>query len=195
MVLSSICFAPGRSRQVFLTHRNRPPVILPWIPPSEIFGSAALWAPPARYHASAETVSNSSATGPRFEVWLCDLQGCLRMHFLSLYVAAYCTAHIALLCGTGRERLAHVLINLANGTGNKVAGGIETKDQERRIGLCLEVGLMDGGAPPAEIFRVRRNNHLPQGFSGEQPKKSLGVMKIRYNRFARFNIVSQVDPT
>jgi CRP-like cAMP-binding protein len=41
------------------------------------------------------------------------------------YLTAYRAAHIALLCGTARERLAHVLINLANGIGHEVRGGIE----------------------------------------------------------------------
>jgi CRP-like cAMP-binding protein len=43
------------------------------------------------------------------------------------YLVAYRTAHLSLLCGTARERLAHVLTSLASGIGERVAEGIELK--------------------------------------------------------------------
>jgi CRP-like cAMP-binding protein len=41
------------------------------------------------------------------------------------YFAVYRAAHISLTCDTARQRLAHVLANLASGIGQRVAGGIE----------------------------------------------------------------------
>lgn len=119
----------GRARYFFVSETGQK-VILLWIPPGEVFGPAALLAPPAGYHISAETTTNSSvlvwnratirslaARYPR----LIDNVLPLMLHYLT----AYRSAHIALLCGTARERLAHVLINLAHGIGHEVRGGVE----------------------------------------------------------------------
>jgi CRP-like cAMP-binding protein len=127
----------GRARYFFLTETGQK-VILLWVPPGEIFGSAALLIQPAGYHISAETVASSSVL-----VW--DRATIRRLAaryprlvdnalFLTLkYLAAYRAAHIALLCGTARERLAHVLIGLADGIGHKVREGIELKIRNEEL--------------------------------------------------------------
>ena len=119
----------GRARYFFLSETGQK-VILLWIPPGEIFGPAALLVPPTGYHISAETVTNSSVLVWDRATIRSLVARCPKLieNVLPLmldYLTAYRAAHIALLCGTARERLAHVLVNLANGIGHKVRGGVE----------------------------------------------------------------------
>lgn len=119
----------GRARYFFVTERGQK-VILLWILPGEIIGIAALLSPPAEYLTNTETVRNSSML-----VWdRATIRGLAARHqelfenTLSStfhYLAAYRAAHRALICATARERLAQVLVTLASGIGNKVAGGVE----------------------------------------------------------------------
>jgi CRP-like cAMP-binding protein len=119
----------GRARYFFLSKTGQR-VILLWIPPGEIVGPAALLVPPTGYHVSAETITDSSVL-----VWDRATIQSLAARYPKLienvlplmlhYLTAYRAAHIALLCGTARERLAHVLVNLANGIGHEVRGGVE----------------------------------------------------------------------
>ena len=127
----------GRARYFFLTEKGQK-VILLWIAPGEIFGSAALLTAPSEYHVSTETVRNSSML-----VWdratIRHLAArCPRLidNAFSLtiqYLAAYRAAHAALLCESARERLAHVLVGLASGIGRKVEGGIELKIRNEEL--------------------------------------------------------------
>ena len=161
----------GRARYFLLTETGRK-VILLWIPPGEVFGSAALWAPPARYPASVETVSNSSAL-----VWNRDTIRRLAMRYprlfenafsqASLYLAAYRAVHMALICETGRERFAHVLINLANGIGQKVAGGIELKIKNEEL------------ANEANITLFTASRLLTQWQRGGMIRKGRGKILLR----------------
>lgn len=119
----------GRARYFFVTEKGQK-VILLWIPPGEIFGLASLMPSSHDYDLSTEAVRNSSAL-----VWdravirslaarhprLLENAFYMVMH----YLAAYRTAHRALICGNARERLALVLVSLARGIGQKVAGGVE----------------------------------------------------------------------
>ena len=127
----------GRARYFFVTE-NGHKVILLWIAPGEIFGSAALLATPSEYHVSTETVRNSTML-----VWdrasIRSLAArCPRLidNAFSLtiqYLAAYRAAHTALVCESARERLAHVLVGLASGIGQKVAGGIELEIRNEEL--------------------------------------------------------------
>ena len=119
----------GRARYFFVTEKGQK-VILLWIPPGEIFGMAAFHSPPIAYLSSTETARNSSvlvwdrdtirsfaARQPRLFENALDIG----IHFMTAYHAA----HRALICGSARERFAHVLATLASGIGRKVPGGIE----------------------------------------------------------------------
>jgi len=127
----------GRARYFFVTGEGRK-VILLWIPPGEIFGMAAFLPAPYEYHVSTEVISNSSML-----VWdratirlLAARHPRLFENALSLlihYLAAYRAAHTALICGTAGERLAHVLVSLASGIGQKVAGGVELKIRNEEL--------------------------------------------------------------
>ena len=119
----------GRARYFLVTDKGQK-IILLWIPPGEIFGLAALLVSPTTYVVSTEIVRESSLL-----VWdsatirsLAARHPRLWENALSVtpqYLVAYQTAHTALICRSARERLAHVLVSLARGIGQKVAGGVE----------------------------------------------------------------------
>jgi CRP-like cAMP-binding protein len=119
----------GRARYFFVTGRGQK-VILLWIPAGEVLGIAALLSPPVAYITNTETVNNSSML-----VWdqhtirsLAARHPRLFENMLGLtfnYLAAYRAAHRALICGSARERLAQVLVDLASGIGREVEGGFE----------------------------------------------------------------------
>lgn len=135
----------GRARYFFVTEKGQK-VILLWIPPGEILGLAALQSTPSEYLVSTEAVRNSSML-----VWdratirgLAEQYPRLFENALSLqghYLAAYRAAHMSLICGTGRERLAHVLLSLARGIGHKVEGGIELKIRNEELANEANVTL------------------------------------------------------
>ena len=119
----------GRARYFFVTEKGQK-VILLWITPGEIFGMAAFHSPPIAYLSSTETARNSSVL-----VWNRDTirsfaarQPRLLENALDIgihFMTAYHAARRALICGSARERFAHVLATLASGIGHKVPGGIE----------------------------------------------------------------------
>ena len=119
----------GRARYFFVTEKGKK-VILLWISPGEIFGMTAFHSPLIAYLSSTETARNSSVL-----VWdrntirsLAARQPRLFENALDIaihYMSAYHAAHLALICGSARERFAHVLATLASGIGHKVRGGIE----------------------------------------------------------------------
>ena len=127
----------GRARFFFVTEKGQE-VILLWIPPGEIFGSAALLPAPTAYHVSAAAIRSCSTL-----VWdrstirhLATLYPKLleNAFYLTLhYLSAYRAAHEALISNTSQERLARVLVSLASGIGEKVAGGVELKIRNEEL--------------------------------------------------------------
>ena len=119
----------GRARYFFVTPDGRKHILL-WLPPGEVFGTAALLTKPSTYIVSTETVQpsymlvwkratirNLAKRYPR----LVENALSIASDYLSMYVAT----HIALTSHTARQRLAQVLVNLTSGFGRKVFGGIE----------------------------------------------------------------------
>jgi len=127
----------GRARYFFVTGKGQKAILL-WIPPGEIVGMAALLVSPTGYLVGTETVRESSML-----VWdratirsLAERYPRLWENALSLtprYLVAYQAAHTALLCGSARVRLAHVLISLASGIGQKVARGVELEIRNEEL--------------------------------------------------------------
>jgi CRP-like cAMP-binding protein len=135
----------GRARFFFVTEKGQE-VILLWIPPGEIFGSAALLPVPTGYHVSAAAIRSCSAlvwdrsTIRRLAAFypkLLENAFYLTLHYLSAYRAA----HGALISDTSQERLAHVLVSLASGIGEKVAGGVELKIRNEELANEANVSL------------------------------------------------------
>jgi CRP-like cAMP-binding protein len=119
----------GRARYFYLTQDGHKTLLL-WLTPGDILGGAAFLSSPSKYLMSTEAVKDSSflvwnrptirslaANYPRL------LENALSMG--SVYLGWYLADHVALVCDTARERLAQILIHLAEAIGQKVSGGIE----------------------------------------------------------------------
>jgi CRP-like cAMP-binding protein len=119
----------GRARFFFNTQDGKK-VILLWLTPGEIFGGAAFLSSPSLYLVSTETLKDSSML-----VWdraaLRNLAGryprLLENTLLIAYdyLAWYVADHVALTSHTARQRLAGVLVCLAETIGEKVSDGFE----------------------------------------------------------------------
>jgi len=117
----------GRARYFFETPHGKK-LILRWIAPGDVFGGAALISRPSQYIVSTEAVTDSTVL-----VWdgatIRDLARQFpRILENTLYLAAdyiswYVAAHAALTSKTARERLAHVLVELAPNLGQRTSGG------------------------------------------------------------------------
>jgi CRP/FNR family transcriptional regulator, nitrogen oxide reductase regulator len=119
----------GRARFFVLTPDGHK-IVLMWLPVGEIIGGAALQNRPSDYIVSTETVKDSTILAwdrpairrlairyPR----LLDNTLNTAAAFLTFYVAT----HVALTCHTAQQRLAAILVNLAQGIGRKVSTGVE----------------------------------------------------------------------
>jgi CRP/FNR family transcriptional regulator, nitrogen oxide reductase regulator len=119
----------GRARYFFMTEEGQKTLLL-WLTQGEIVGGAAFLSRPSKYLLSAETVKDSA-----FLVWSRGTLRGLASRFPRLlenallmasdYLAWYFADHVALSCHTARQRLAQVLIRLAEVIGQKVSGGVE----------------------------------------------------------------------
>lgn len=133
----------GRARFFFNTQEGRK-VILLWLTPGEIFGGAALLSTPSLYLVSTETLKDSSML-----VWdraaLRNLAGRYpRLLENSLliaydYLAWYVADHVALTSHTARQRLAGVLVCLAQTIGEKVSGGFEFDATNEELAAAANV--------------------------------------------------------
>jgi CRP-like cAMP-binding protein len=118
----------GRARFFFLTPEGQK-IVLMWLPAGEIIGGAALQSRPSDYIVSTETVKDSTllvwdrATIRRLAVRyprLLDNALLTAAEFLTFYLAT----HVALTCHTAPQRLAAILLNLAQGIGHKAPTGV-----------------------------------------------------------------------
>ncbi len=114
----------------FYTTPEGQKILLIWMGPGDVFGGAAMVATPSSYLISAEAVKDSEVL-----VWdratfrgftgkfpqLLDNALSIALEYLDWYMMA----HVALSCHTARERLARVLLSLAEAIGEKVTDGIE----------------------------------------------------------------------
>jgi CRP-like cAMP-binding protein len=119
----------GRARFFFNTREGKK-VILLWLTPGEIFGGAALLSTPSLYLVSTETLRDCSML-----VWDRATLRNLAARYTRLvengllitydYLAWYVADHVALTSHTARQRLAGVLVCLAQTIGERVSGGFE----------------------------------------------------------------------
>src|ERR1700739_1301662 len=135
----------GRARRFYLTEDGQKLVLLR-VPPGEIFGEAPMLARPADYLVSTETTTDSNAL-----VWkqntirsLCDRYPRLVENTLLIsfdYLVVYRTAHVSLISKSARQRLAQVLVNLADGIGEKVPGGVELDIRNEELASEANISL------------------------------------------------------
>ena len=119
----------GRARFFVLTPDGHK-IVLMWLPVGEAIGGAALQCRPSDYIVSTETVKDSTIL-----VWDRPAIRRLAIRYPRLldnalvtaaeYLAFYVATHVALTCHTAQQRLAAILVNLAQGIGHKVPTGIE----------------------------------------------------------------------
>jgi CRP-like cAMP-binding protein len=119
----------GRARFFFNTSDGKKVVLL-WLTPGEVFGCSALLATPSPYLVCTETLKDSSVL-----VWDRATLRNLAAHYPRLlentlsiasdYLAWYLADHVALISQTARQRLARVLVCLAETIGHKSSDGFE----------------------------------------------------------------------
>ncbi len=119
----------GRARYFYVTPDGER-MLLYWLPPGEMLGGAAILSKRIHYLVSTEAVKNSSAL-----VWdrttirgLAAKYPKLLDNALTIawdYLHSSLSHQLSLTRHTARQRLAHVLMNLASGIGHSVPGGVE----------------------------------------------------------------------
>jgi CRP/FNR family transcriptional regulator, nitrogen oxide reductase regulator len=119
----------GRAR-FFFTTREGKKIILLWLTPGETFGGMALLSIPSLYLVSTEMLKDSSAL-----VWDRATLRNLAVRYPRLlenalliasdYMAWYLADHAALISQTARQRLARILVCLAETIGNRNSDGFE----------------------------------------------------------------------
>ena len=119
----------GCARYFFVTLDGRK-VLLHWIGAGEVFGGAALLPRPSAYLVSTEMVTDGTVL-----VWRRKMIRELSAKYPELmenalsfafdYLTLFLTAHVALISHGARERLAGVLVSLAEGFGQDVSGGVK----------------------------------------------------------------------
>lgn len=119
----------GRARYFYITEEGRKSLLF-WLTPGDVFGGSALLSTPSCYLVSTETIKDSSvlewSRGTIRNLAACYprlLENALLT--ASDYLAWYLAAHVALTSHTARQRLARVLVCLAETIGQKVEGGFE----------------------------------------------------------------------
>jgi len=118
----------GSARYFYITPDGKK-VMLLWLQTGQIFGASGLLGQPCRYLVSTEMVEDGSVL-----VWHCKTIRALAVRIprlldnaLSLaydYLTWYVSAHTSLICERAEQRLARVLVTLADGMGRNVPGGV-----------------------------------------------------------------------
>jgi CRP/FNR family transcriptional regulator, nitrogen oxide reductase regulator len=119
----------GRARFFILTPDGHK-IVFMWLPVGEIVGGAALQSRPSDYIVSTETVKDSTIL-----VWDKPAIRRLAIRYPRLldnalntaaeYFTFYVATHVALTCHTAAQRVAAILVNLAQGIGRNVPRGME----------------------------------------------------------------------
>ena len=133
----------GRARFFFNTREGKKVVLL-WLTAGEIMGASALLSTPSPYLVCTETLRDSSmlvwdratardlaARYPRL------LENALLI--ASDYLVWYVADHIALISQTARQRIARVLVCLAESIGNKVEDGFEFDAKNEELANAANV--------------------------------------------------------
>ena len=119
----------GCARTFYITHEGRK-VLLRWLQPGELLGGASLLPTPSAYIVSTEMVQDTSVF-----VWNRKKIRELTAHYPKLldnalpyaldHLTWFLAAHLALISNTARERLAQVLMSLAQGIRSHIPRGLQ----------------------------------------------------------------------
>ena len=149
----------GRARYFYMADDGQK-VLLLWLTPGDIFGGGALLRTPSSYLVSAETVKDSSVL-----VWdRATLRGLVARYPKVLdnallcaadYLTWYVAAHLALANRKAHERLARVLLYLAETIGQKVPSGLEFDATNEEIASAANVTPFTA----SRLLRKWQNDH------------------------------------
>jgi len=135
----------GAARYCFVTEGGRK-VLLLWLRPGDVFGSRAILAEPSTYLVGTEVIKDSSALvwsrevirglGARYPLLMDNA-----LSIASDYLGWFLAAHLALITRNARERLAEVLIGLADCIGHKTPNGVELEITNEELSNTAHVTL------------------------------------------------------
>ncbi len=139
--------ASGRARHFFITEGGQK-ILLNWLVPGDLFGAYAGLFRPIPSLFGAETVKNCDAL-----VWdraairsliaryprILDNGLSIAGHYLAWFLAA----HVALTCHTARQKLAHVLVGLSKGIGQRVPNGFLLDVTNEELAYSANVGFFN----------------------------------------------------
>jgi CRP-like cAMP-binding protein len=161
----------GRGRYFTIAPHGQK-VLLFWIPPGEVIGAAAILRRPSPYAASAEVVRNSNvlvwsratirSLAARYPV---ILENALLIAFD--YLVDCRALHISRTYQNARQRLAAVLVNLADGIGEKGPDGIvidinnEELANEANVTMFTASRLLSGWQRNGMVVKKRGRVLLP----------------------------------
>jgi CRP-like cAMP-binding protein len=147
----------GSARYFVITPQGRK-VYLLWLVPGEIFGGASLLAKASNFLVSTEIAKNSSVC-----VWERQTIRSLATRYPRLlenglaiatdYLTWYLASHLGLLCHTARQRLANVLVSLANGLGRKCSDGIQLDITNEQLANTANITLFTASRLLSEWHR------------------------------------------
>ena len=117
----------GRARHFYITPQGNK-IILNWLTEGQLFGGAALLSAPTEYLVGTEILRDSCLLcWPRRTIRdLAERMPRLLDNALSVamdYLTWYLASHASLVSHSAKQRLAHVLVALANGFGRKTSAG------------------------------------------------------------------------
>ncbi len=135
----------GMARYFFITPEGRN-IYLLWLTPGETFGGMSLLREPSNFLVCTEIVKDSVVL-----MWNRNVIRTLagqhpRLFENGLAIAAdyltwYLATHLSLVCHSARQRLANVLLSLANGIGDKTPDGIELEITNEQLANTANITL------------------------------------------------------
>jgi CRP-like cAMP-binding protein len=133
----------GRARFFFDTPDGKKLVLL-WLTPGEIFGGSALLPSPRKYLVSTETLKDSSILAwdrPALRSLVSRFPRLIEnaLSIANDYLTWYVADHAALTSQTAGQRLARVLVCLAEGIGQKVSGGFEFEATNEELASAANI--------------------------------------------------------
>ncbi len=133
----------GSGQYFFITAEGRK-VNLFWLMPGDIFGGACLLSDPGPFIVSTEVTANSQVL-----VWKREAIRSLAERYTKLlenglsiandYLVWYLATHLSLTCHSARERVAHVLVSLSGGIGQKCAAGVSLEITNEQLANTANV--------------------------------------------------------
>jgi len=150
--------ATGYGRFFYLTPGGNK-IVLFWVRPGDIFGGAALLLHDSPYLVGTETVRNCELiVWPRETIRALTIQYPRLMDnalaIASTYLTWYLALHIGLIFHDARQRLAQVLMGLANGLGQKYQNGIYLEVTNEQLASAANVTLFTASRIISEWDRM-----------------------------------------